>query len=220
MTTFAHRIAADSRYLLLSFPLAIISFCLIVTGVAAGVGSMVTFIGLPILAATALVARNLADLERAALPGVLDTPVERPDYTEAPASAGWFRRVMNPLTSGQAVMDLLHAIIAFPVAVAGFVVTVTWWAGAIAGLASPLYVWFLADHVTFRGLPSLLGLGDGPVLVVVFNTAVGLLFAVTALPVLRGVALTKAAVAQALLTRPSYPPRRTMSTYTPASDLF
>lgn len=40
--TFMHRIATDSRYLLMSFPLALISFCLIVTGVAAGVGSAVT----------------------------------------------------------------------------------------------------------------------------------------------------------------------------------
>lgn len=217
--TFVHRIAADSRYLLMSFPLALISFCLIVTGVAAGVGSAVTFIGLPVLAATALVARGFADLERAALPGVLDTPVERPGYTEAPVPAGWFRRVMNPLTSGQAVMDLLHAIIAFPVAVAGFVVTVTWWAGAIAGLTSPLYAWFLADLTGSQSLPGLLGFGDSPVLAVVFNMAVGVLFAVTALPVLRGAALTKAAIAQALLTRPSYP-QRTMTTRTPASSLF
>lgn len=217
--TFVHRVAADSRYLLLSFPLALISFSLIVTGLAFGLGSMVAFIGLPALAATALVARRFADVERAALPGVLDTPMERPDYAEAPASAGWFRRVMNPLASGQAVMDLLHAIIAFPVAVVGFVVTVTWWAGAIAGLMSPLYAWFLADLTDSQSLPSLLGLGDSPVLAVVFNMAAGALFAVTALPVLRGAALTKAAIAQALLTRPSYP-QRTMTTRTPATGLY
>ncbi|WP_336207340.1 sensor domain-containing protein [Nonomuraea sp. LPB2021202275-12-8] len=219
MTTLRHRLATDTRYLLLSFPLAVISFSLIVAGVAAGLGSAVAFVGLPVLAATAAMARNFADVERVALPAVLGTPVARPDYREAPIGAGWFRRVMNPLTTGQAVMDLLYGIIAFPIAVAAFVVTVTWWAGAIAGLLFPLYGWMIADiQDVHGGLPSLLGLGDGPTVIVVFNTVVGLLFALTLVPVLRGAALIKASIAQAMLTRPVYA-QRTMPAHTPGLGL-
>ncbi|NRQ40635.1 sensor domain-containing protein [Nonomuraea sp. NN258] len=220
MTSLARRLSRDTRYVLLGFPLAVIAFCLVVAGVAAGVGSAVAFVGLLILAGTAAAARNFADLERAALPGILGHPVARPPYGEAPEGASWFRRTMTPVASAQAWVDLLYAIIAFPIALASFVFTVVWWAVAIAGLAFPVYGWFIAsipgtlDH----GLPALLGLPQDVVTFVALNTVVGVLFAVTLLPVVRGAALIKATVAQVLLTRADYsqsPDRRRpmVSTY-------
>ncbi|GAA4512507.1 sensor domain-containing protein [Nonomuraea ferruginea] len=205
MTTLQQRIAADSRYLLLSFPTALVTFPLVVAGVSAGLGAAVAFVGLPVLAATAGLARNVADVERASLPGVLGHPVARPRYREAPVWAGWFRRMMNPLASGQAIMDLLHVIIAFPIAVAGFVVAAVWWVGTLAGLTFPLYGWIIAGipGAVETGLPDLLGFGASPALFVVWNTVIGLLFAITLAPVLRGTALVKASLAELMLTRPA-----------------
>src|SRR5690242_535098 len=114
MTTLQRRLATDTRYTLLGLPLSLASFGVTVVGVSAGLGGAVAFVGLPVLAATAAASRHLADLERVALPGVLGHPVARPPYTSAPEGAGWLRRTMNPLASGQAWMDLLHGIIAFP----------------------------------------------------------------------------------------------------------
>ncbi|NUS08173.1 MAG: sensor domain-containing protein [Nonomuraea sp.] len=206
MTTLRQRIAIDTRYTLAGLPLTVAGFSLTVAGISGGLGSAVAFVGLPVLAGTALLARRLADFERLALPGVLGHPVARPRYTAAPADAGWFRRLMNPLASGQAAMDLLHAIVTFPISLAAFVLTAVWWAGAILGLTFPIYGWALADLFGTDGnLPALLGLGDGVGMYVGFNTAAGVLFALTLVPVLRIAALLKAGVAQALLTRPYEP---------------
>ncbi|RSN10642.1 hypothetical protein DMB42_17380 [Nonomuraea sp. WAC 01424] len=202
MTSLRHRVAADTRYVLLGLPTAAASFTLAAAGVSAGLGSAVAFVGLPVLAGTAAMARNFADLERAALPGVLGHPIARPRYAQAPAGAGSFRRMMNPLASGQAAMDLLHAIITFPVSLAAFVLGAVWWAGTVLGLTFPLYGWAIAAIPGVDGgLPALLGLGTGAVPFVVFNTLAGVLFALTLVPVLRIAALLKAGVSQSLLTR-------------------
>ncbi|MFD0472839.1 sensor domain-containing protein [Nonomuraea thailandensis] len=137
MRTLRHRLATDTRYTLLGLPMAVLHFAVVVVGISAGLGTAVVFVGLPILAATAAAARNLADFERVALPGVLGRPVARPAYRPAPAWAGWFRRTMNPLAGGQAVLDLLYGIIAFPISLAAAVVSAVWWAGALAGLTFP-----------------------------------------------------------------------------------
>ncbi|MER6944199.1 sensor domain-containing protein [Nonomuraea sp. NPDC000554] len=210
MTTLRHRIATDTRYNMAGFPTAVLSFSLVVAGVSAGIGSTVAFVGLPILAATAAMARNFADAELATISEVLGRPLARPAYPQAPAGAGWFRRMMNPLANGQSWIDLIYAVVAFPLAVASFAVTAVWWAGAIAGLTFPLYGWILAavPGVSDGGVPALLGIGHDPATFVIFNTAIGVLFALTLPPVVRGTALMRASLAQALLTRPVYDPRR------------
>ncbi|SDL09453.1 sensor domain-containing protein [Nonomuraea jiangxiensis] len=207
MTNLRHRLATDTRYTLLGLPNAIAHFSVTVAGVAAGLGSAVAFVGLPILSGTAIVARSLSDFERVALPDVLGRSVARPDYSPVPERAGWFRRMMNPLASGQAWIDLLYGIVAFPISLAAAVVTAVWWAGTIAGLTFPLYGWILTRIPGFDGgLPQLLGLGDGELTYVGFNTVIGVLFALTLLPIVRGAALIKASLAQALLTRAAYTP--------------
>lgn len=209
MTTLRQRIAIDSRYVFAGFPTAVIAFALTIAGISAGLGSLVAVVGLPVLAATAFAARRFADLERSQLPDVLGRPVERPDYPEAPAGSGWFRRVVQPLTIAQTWADLIHAIVAFPFAVASFVIAVVWWTGAIAGLTFPLYGWAIAGIPGFDGgLPAFLGLGDGSAVFILFNTAVGALFALTLMPALRTAALLKAGISQSLLTRPVYGPTR------------
>ncbi|MEQ4721944.1 sensor domain-containing protein [Nonomuraea sp. B19D2] len=197
---------------MLGLPLAVASFTTTVAGVSAGLGSAVAFVGLPVLAATAAASRHLADLERVALPGVLGHPVARPSYAPAPEGAGWFRRAMNPLTSGQAWMDLLYGIIALPFSLAAFVLTAVWWAGAVAGLTFPIYGWAIARIPGAGEGLQWLGLPDTPTMFVVVTTAVGALFALTLVPVVRIAALLKASVAQVLLTRAAYLPEKPAAT--------
>ncbi|MBB2914780.1 hypothetical protein FHS43_006092, partial [Streptosporangium becharense] len=101
MRSLVHRLGADTRYLLLGFPLAVIAFALTVVGFAAGIGTVVVWVGVPVLAMTLMLARGFADVERRMLTEVLDRPVARPRYRPAPEGAGWFRRMANPLTNGQ-----------------------------------------------------------------------------------------------------------------------
>ncbi|MER5623386.1 sensor domain-containing protein [Streptosporangium sp. NPDC002544] len=201
MRTLLRRIGTDTRYLVVGFPLSVIWFALMVAGFAAGAGSAITFVGLPILATTLLVARGFADIERRWLPEVLGRPVARPRYRPAPQSAGWFRRMINPLTNGQSWLDLLYGIVAFPISIVTFVFAVVWWAGTILGLTYPLYGWIVyAIPGNDGGLGPLLGLGGALWVEVLINTVIGVLFAITLSPVVRGAALIQAGLGRAMLT--------------------
>ncbi|MEV7011517.1 sensor domain-containing protein [Streptosporangium sp. NPDC051022] len=200
MRTLLRRIGSDSRYLIVGFPVSIVFFCLALVGFAAGAGTVIVWVGVPILATTLLVARGLADVERRMLPEVLGRPVPRPRYRPAPENAGWFRRMVNPLTSGQSWLDLLYGIVSFPVSVVTFVIAVTWWAGTVIGLTYPLYGWIIARIPDNHGLPELLGFGDSVAVEVVFNTVIGVMFALTLPVMLRGAALIQAGLGRAMLT--------------------
>ncbi|MBG0831185.1 sensor domain-containing protein [Planomonospora sp. ID67723] len=200
MRSLLRRVGIDTRYLLLGFPLAVVAFVLMVAGFSAGIGTVVVWIGVPILALTLLLARGFADLERRMLPEVLGRPVARPRYRRAPESAGWFRRMVNPLTSGQSWLDLIYGIVNFPVAVVTFCFTVTWWAGTILGLTAPIYGWIIASIPDNHGLAELLGFGDSALAEVTLNTVIGVLFAITLPVVIRGGALIQAGLSRAMLT--------------------
>ncbi|MFI7614443.1 sensor histidine kinase [Nonomuraea terrae] len=201
MRSLMRRVLLDTRYTLVGFPTALIGFVLMIAGFAAGVGTTVVWIGLPLLAGTLLVARGFADAERGWLSDVLKRPPVRPRYKPAPPGAGRFRRLINPLTSGQSWLDLLHGVINLPFAIVAFALTVVFWAIPIAGLAWPIYGIFLMQIPGSMELPELLGIGDGSYLVnVVFYVALGLFFMLLLPFVVRGAALLRAGLGRALLT--------------------
>lgn len=194
------QIGIDTRYLLVGLPLTVIGFVLLVAGFAAGVGTVVVWVGLPILAGTLLLARVFADAERRLLPGVFGRDLARPRYPRPPEGAGAFRRLVNPMTNGQAWLDLLHGVLALPFAIVGFVAAVTWWAVTLAGLTYPLYGWILYNIPGNESLPDLLGLPDTYFTDAAFNFAIGAVAALTLPFALRFVALLKGSLARALLT--------------------
>ncbi|GAB3892604.1 hypothetical protein GCM10027612_40420 [Microbispora bryophytorum subsp. camponoti] len=95
---------------------------------------------------------------------------------------------------------MLHGLLAFPVAIVAFCVTVTWWVLTIAGLTYPLYGWITSNIPGNTELPELLGLGRGYVIDSVFYGTIGLIAAITLYPVVRSCALIKASLGRALLT--------------------
>ncbi|GAA3171749.1 sensor histidine kinase [Nonomuraea roseoviolacea] len=201
MRSLMRRVLLDTRYTLVGFPTTVIGFAILVSGFAAGLGTAVVWIGVPILAGVLMIARGFADAERGWLSDVLRRPPVRPRYKPAPEGAGRFRRLINPITSGQSWLDLLHGILNLPMAVISFVITVVFWALPILGLTYPIY-----GVVTSRipggdqELPELLGLGSGYGVNVVFNVSLGLL-GLLILPVMvRGAALIRAGMGRALLT--------------------
>ncbi|PZG10105.1 sensor histidine kinase [Nonomuraea aridisoli] len=201
MRSLTRRVLLDTRYTLVGFPTALIGFVLMLAGFAAGVGTTVVWIGLPLLAGTLLVARGFADAERGWLSDVLKRPPVRPRYKPAPAGAGRFRRLVNPLTSGQSWLDLLHGVINLPFAIVAFVLTIVFWAIPIAGLTWPIYGIFIMQIPGGVELPELLGIGDGSYLVnVVFYVGLGLFFTLLLPFVVRGAALLRAGLGRALLT--------------------
>ncbi|MEV0231686.1 sensor domain-containing protein [Nonomuraea sp. NPDC050786] len=194
------RVLLDTRYTLVGFPTAVIGFAIMLAGFAAGAGTTVVWVGLPLLAGTLVAARGFADAERGWLSDVLKRPPVRPRYKPAPLGAGRFRRLVNPLTSGQSWLDLLHGIVNLPFAIASFVLTVVFWAIPIAGLTYPLYGIITSRIPGNEELPQLLGLGDGYAVNSIFYVSLGLVFTLILPFATRGAALLRAGLGRALLT--------------------
>ncbi|MDA8368861.1 MAG: sensor domain-containing protein [Nocardiopsaceae bacterium] len=200
MSELTRRIGADTRYLILGFPAAVVSFSLLVPLFATGLGTAVTVFGLFVLALALLIARGFATAERNLLSEVLGRPISAPRYRRPPVGAGWFRTGTTPLACGQSWMDLAYGILRLPLATASFTIAVSWWAVALGGLAYPLYGWVIEATPGNTSLPELLGLSDGLGVSFLFHVLVGALSAATLPFVLRFTALLNAGLAQALLT--------------------
>ncbi|MGY1650871.1 sensor histidine kinase [Geodermatophilus sp. SYSU D01119] len=191
------QLLVDSGYALLSFPLGIAGFVLTVTGIALGVGTLVIWVGVAVLAVTLLAARGLAGVERAQLPAVLGRPLPRPAYLRP--EGGRVRRVLTPLRDPQSWLDVLHAVLRFPLAVLAFSVTVAFWALALGGLTYGLWDWALPQGDN-EDLFELLGFEGGSLLRITGYTLIGLLGALVLPFAVRAVAVLQASLGRVLLT--------------------
>lgn len=200
MRIIVRQLGIDSRYVLLTLPLTLASFVVLLTGFLAGVSLLVTVIGLPVMTGTFYLARGFANLERLSIPGVLRRAPASPRYRPVPPGAGWLTRMLTPVSQPQSWLDLSHGVLALPIAIGTFVVVATWWAGALAGTLYVLYDWALPHSPDNVGLHELLGLPDAAGPRVIFNTAIGLFFLFTLPLVVRGCAVFQAGFARAMLS--------------------
>lgn len=200
MRSRMRRVMLDSRYLIVGFPTAVLGFALLITGFAAGVGTAIVWIGVPILSGTLMLARGLADSERSWMADVLERPPVRPRYKPVPAGAGAFRRLINPMTSGQSWLDLLHGILQLPIAIIGFVLTVVAWALPSTALTYPLWGLITSRIPDNVELPELIGLGEGYWTNTFFYLVIGLLSLLMMPFLIRGGALLRAGFGRVMLT--------------------
>jgi signal transduction histidine kinase len=194
------RLGIDTGYVVLGFPLAVVTFAALVAGLSAGLGTLVVVVGLPILTATVFMARCFADIERLRFPAVLRLPRSRPNYRAAPRGAGVWKRIITPLTQSQYWLDVAHGVLQFPMAVAAFCIVVSWWAVAVAGTLTVTWDWSVPRGPDNTSLAQLIGLGDSSFARIGFQTAVGLACLLTLPAVTRGCALVCAGFSRFLLT--------------------
>ncbi len=136
---FRRQTAKDCAYLLLGLPIGIVSFVVFVTGVATGLGMLVTLVGLPILAATAYAIRGISWVERRRAALVLGQPVaEVYRRAERPGVVAWAKALT---TDPQTWKDAVWAIVLFVVGLAGFLVAVILWPVTLWALTLPFYGW-------------------------------------------------------------------------------
>jgi signal transduction histidine kinase len=136
---FEARTWKETIYLLLSMPIGIVTFTVIVTGVSLGFWLLITLIGIPVLFATLYVSRWMGSFERGRAALLLDTEVPRPYRADPPAGEGaWWRtplaRAKDPATWIEAVYHLLL----MPIGVVTFTIVVTLWSLALGLLVAPL----------------------------------------------------------------------------------
>ncbi|BCJ44023.1 histidine kinase [Actinoplanes ianthinogenes] len=193
------QLGIDTQYVLVGFPLGLITIVLCVTGFALGLGTLIIWIGLPILAGSLAMSRGFAHLERMRIGPVVRRRIPHPRYRSSRATS-WIGKMVAPIADGQSWLDLVHGIFRFIPSTIAFCFTFTWWVGALAGLTYPLYDWALPHPADNQELPELLGFPDTATVRIVFNLAVGLFFALTLIPVVRGSALLEAQFARGLLS--------------------
>jgi signal transduction histidine kinase len=151
---FRSRTWTELAYLLVGLPAGIVTFSVVVTGVAAGVSLMITLVGIPILVATAYADRGLAWLERRRAGLVLGHPIADPGHRRParPGAVAWLKALaVDP----QTWKDAAWMVILFAVGLVGFVVAVVLWAMALWAVTFPVYWWALPrdalPQVTFGG---------------------------------------------------------------------
>ncbi|MET9822786.1 sensor domain-containing protein, partial [Streptomyces sp. NPDC006349] len=148
---FEARSWREFGYVLVGLPVGILLFVYAVTMIALGAGLLVTFLGVPVLAAALAGCRGFGAMERARARTLLGLRVSEPERLRLRkrGAMGWIGAVLK---SGTSWRSLLYAVVQFPWAVFSFVVAVNVWAIGWATLTYPLWFWVFPMYVGQDGL--------------------------------------------------------------------
>ncbi|WP_411108026.1 sensor histidine kinase [Streptomyces sp. c-19] len=189
-------------YVLIGLPLGVLWFALSVSFVSAGVGLLITFLGVPILAGALAMCRGFGAVERARARGLLGLDVRPPEPVRG-RTGGAFSWMGAMLKSGAAWRHLLYAVAHMPWAVFSFTVTVTFWATGWGLFLYPLWQWVFPAYLGQDGM-QLYGDGshdlylDSPFEIAV-TSAVGLLLVMVGPWLLRGLVAVDRVLVSGLL---------------------
>ncbi|MFE3021085.1 sensor histidine kinase [Streptomyces sp. NPDC059256] len=154
---FERRTWREYGYHLLSLPISALLFVFAITTLSLGAGLLVTFIGIPVLAAALAGCRGFGALERSRARALLHHDVAAPEPLR-PRSNGMLAWVGAVLKSGASWRNLLYAVLHFPWALISFIVLTTFWITGWTLLLYPLWQWTLP---TFGDQPGIQLYGDG-----------------------------------------------------------
>ncbi|MEU6099440.1 sensor histidine kinase [Streptomyces flaveolus] len=148
---FEGRSWREFAFVLLSLPIGIMLFTYAVTMMSLGAGLLVTFLGVPVLAAALAGCRGIGALERARARGLLGLDVAAPEplRMSKPGAMAWMGAVLK---SGSSWRSLLYALVQFPWSVFSFVVAVTFWSTGWTMLTYPLWFWVFPAYAGQDGL--------------------------------------------------------------------
>ncbi|MEU8973772.1 sensor domain-containing protein [Streptomyces monashensis] len=148
---FEARSWREFGYVLLSLPISIVLFTWTVAMVSLGAGLLVTFLGVPVLAAALAGCRGFGALERARARTLLGLEVAAPEPLRVgkPGALPWMGAVLK---SGASWRSTLYTLVQFPWAVFSFVVAVTLWPLGWSLLTYPLWFWVFPAYVGQGGL--------------------------------------------------------------------
>jgi hypothetical protein len=127
-------------YSLLGLPIGIFGFTVLVTGVSMGLGLLVTLVGIPVLVATLLFVRAMANLERRLAWSLLDASMPRRAPTIAPSTGVFWRRLRDLASGRQIRREIGFILLRLPLGIAGFTVAVTLVGLMFGGVAMPILV--------------------------------------------------------------------------------
>ena len=195
----------DAAFLLLSGPLSLLAFYLLVPLTALGVVTTIIWVGLLLLIIDLSIAGGFANFARLAVARVDGREPVPGGYLEPEPGASARRRLFQRLRDPQRWMDLLWAVIYFPVSLITWIISVVWLALAVAGLLAPIAditLDLVLDPAVGQrqGLAHLLGLQPELFWDIGFNLTCGIVFSLTAPAVLRGLAAMQTGLTRAMLS--------------------
>ena len=185
------------------FPLALFAFALLVPMAAVALGTLIIWVGLPLLMLTLVIASGFAELSRAR---IRRWGGRVPPAHYRPAGRG-ARGALRIVADPRRWLDLVfETLVAFPMRLINFVVAVVWTAVALGGLTYALWAWSLPGGSGWSQVLELIApawvqdsAGEQYLFDAGVNAVIGLLFAVSLPLVLRGLAQLDAQVTSALL---------------------
>ncbi|MEV6017421.1 MULTISPECIES: sensor domain-containing protein [unclassified Streptomyces] len=199
---FEARAWREFGYVLLGLPLGILMFTFAVTMFSLGAGLLITFLGVPVLAAALAGCRGLGSLERARARGLLGVEVAEPEplRTKGHGTMAWIGAVLK---SGTSWRHLLYAVVQFPWSVFSFVVALNFWVYGWALLTYPLWFWVFPmyggqDGIQLYGDSTHAIYLDNPFEIAV-TALVGLLFTMATPWIVRGLTTVDRLMVRGLL---------------------
>ncbi|MEF9905709.1 sensor histidine kinase [Streptomyces sp. P9-A2] len=189
-------------YVLLSLPISVLLFTYAVTMVSLGAGLLVTFLGVPVLAAGLAGCRGFGALERMRARGLLGLDVAEPEplRMKRQGFVAWMGAVLK---SGASWRSLLYAVLHLPWAVFAFSVAVTVWSIGWSLLTYPLWFWVFPMYAGQGGI-QLYGDGqhqiylDNPFEITV-TALIGLLFTIATPWIVRALTMVDRLLVHGLL---------------------
>ena len=200
------QLGRDAAFLLLSGPLSLLAFYLVVPLTALGVVTTIIWVGLLLLVIDLSIAGGFANIARLAVARVDGCEPVPGGYLVPEPGVSARRRLFQRLRDPQRWMDLLWAVIYFPVSLITWIISVVWLALAVGGLLAPIadITLDLVLDPTIgqqrQGLAHLLGLQPELLWDIGFNLICGIVFSLTAPAVLRGLAAMQTGLIRAMLS--------------------
>ncbi|MFE6038733.1 sensor histidine kinase [Streptomyces sp. NPDC056452] len=148
---FEARTWRELAYLVLSLPISVVLFSFAITMMSLGLGMLITFLGIPILAAGLVMCRGFGAMERVRARGLLKLDVADPAPVRG-RTGGLMSWVGAVLKSGVSWRHLLYALLHFPWALFAFVVSVTFWTYGWAMFTYPLWRWVFPAYAGIDGV--------------------------------------------------------------------
>ncbi|GAB2595273.1 sensor histidine kinase [Pseudactinotalea suaedae] len=178
------RSARDTGFLLTQLPVAIAGFVLLVLALSLGIPLSILVIGIAVLAGFLAAVNGIGEFTRERLRR-LGHHLEEGSRPAPPTTGSWLRRSVRRLRHGQSWMDMLRALLDFPLSITTFVLAIVWWVVGASGIVYWFWSRYLPDEPDMRGLAWLLGL-DGVVAEWLLHLVLGFLMLLTAPWVIRG----------------------------------
>ena len=200
------QLGRDAAFLLLSGPLSLLAFYLVLPLTVAGTGTVIIGVGLLLLVLALSIAGGFANLARLGV-ARLDEREPRPGgYLSPVPEASARRRLLRRLRDPQRWVDLLWVIVYFPVSLFTWIISVGWLALAVGGLLSPIIdvILELILNATVgdqsQSLAELLGLYPPLLWEIGIHLSAGVVFSLTAPFVLRGLTAMQSGLIHGMLS--------------------